>query len=61
MKLSEQIAKATKLLAEHGDLDILDDLMYPIDFMTMEESDGEYPEEWDLPKGTKFVRLTSAK
>lgn len=57
MKLSELIKQATKLLAKHGDLQVLGEELHSLDSIRMQKSKGEFPEEYQMPDGFKFARL----
>lgn len=57
MKVSEAIHKLSKILTEDGDLDILGNEEYPVYYIDVEESDGSYPENYNMPLGYKFVRI----
>jgi hypothetical protein len=45
-------------MAEHGDLELISDECRPINAFEVEVSDGQYPEDWDMPKGFKFIRVS---
>jgi len=63
MNITAAIAQLEKIRDEHGDLDILitqsDDNVYSLDGINHEvvDSDDLYPEDYNMPKGFKFVNL----
>ena len=62
MNITAAIAQLEKIRDEHGDLDILitqsDDNVYSLDYVNYEEVDDDvYPEDFNMPKGFKFVNL----
>lgn len=59
MKISEVITKLQEIVKKEGDLDILMTDEYPLFYIDCEESDGEYPESYNMPKGYRFVRMNS--
>jgi len=61
MRLSELIKEASELLEKDGDLDVLDEDMFGIMGFRLTVSEGEYPEDYDLPTGEKFVQVVSMK
>lgn len=58
MKISELIAVAQAVLAEHGDLKLFDNEVYPISYLSLEDGD-EFDSDWDMPN--KFIQINSAK
>lgn len=58
MKLSELIAKATALMAEHGDLDLFDADGYQICGFS-ERLGSEFPRDWNMPD--TVIQIDSAK
>jgi hypothetical protein len=61
MKPSKLIEQAQAILAEHGDLECLSEETYSIHSVEMEESEGQYPEDWQLPEGTKFCKINESR
>ena len=61
MKISELIKEASELLEKEGDLDVLDKDMFGIMSITLVVSEGEYPEDYNLPAGEKFVQMVSMR
>ena len=63
MNITESIAKLEKLRDDHGELDLIitqsDDNVYSCDSISFEEveDDDLYPEDYNMPKGFKFVNL----
>ena len=62
MNITAAIAQLEKIRDEHGDLDILitqsDDNVYSMDYINYEKVDDDvYPEDFNMPKGFKFVNL----
>ena len=59
MKLSESIALQQKLLAEHGDLDLLDGEDWPILNLTVEVATEGQKQFWgmNVSEEFKFVRI----
>jgi hypothetical protein len=61
MKLSQLINLLTEIQKlTNEDLDVLDDDFYPIDYANVNVSDGTFPEDYDLPKGLRWITLTSS-
>lgn len=61
MKLSKLIEQAQAILAEHGDLDCLGEEDFPICGIDMEESEGQYPKDYQMPEGFKFCRVGESR
>lgn len=66
MKILELAKKLKKVYDQHGDIEVmftgpnLDTDPYSIgDIALMEASEGEFPEDWNMPEGFKFVRLAN--
>ena len=57
MKLSRLIKEAQALLADEGDLDVLDAEFRAVDAIYVEESDGEFDPSWQMPAGFKYAQL----
>ena len=61
MKLSEAQQRIETILKYHGDLEMFDDDLFAIDGIYPKVSDGSFPELWKMPKGFKYVQVTSKK
>lgn len=65
MKILEIATRLKALYDEHGDIEVMfagpnnDQDPYGVDRVVFEEvqDDDDYPEDYDMPKGYKFVRL----
>lgn len=66
MKISELEKKLDAYRKEHGDIEVLLEIGSTstggaFDFdgvMVYECEEGDYPEDWEMPKGFKFVRMS---
>ena len=64
MKISKLIERLQKLKDDHGDLEVLlqgyDDSICSITSASFEEveSNNQYPKDWKMPKGFKFVNIS---
>lgn len=50
MKLDKLINELISLRKEHGDIEVFDENLYPIDSILFENDFEEYPEEYNMPK-----------
>jgi len=63
MNITETIAQLEALRDDHGDIEVMitqsDNNVYSLDRVGFEEveSDDLYPEEFQMPKGFKFINL----
>lgn len=60
MKLNKLVEKLQKLQQEgHGDEDVIGDCaaMNAVCGANAEVSEGEFPEEWHMPEGFKYVLI----
>jgi hypothetical protein len=64
MKILELANKLKKVYDQHGDIDVMfagpnnDQSIYAVeDAVMLEASKDEYPEDWNMPAGYKFVQL----
>ena len=63
MQISDLIEQLQKLKDDHGDLEVLlqgyDDNICSVAGASFEEveDDNQYPEDWQMPKGFKFVNI----
>ena len=62
MKISDVEAKLAELREEHGDIEVLithGEGTYGMDccIITHEVSEGQYPDDWQMPKGFEFVEI----
>lgn len=58
MMLSEHIKQAQELLAEHGDLEMLESYAYrAVSGVSLLEvtRDNDFPKDWNMPAGTKVA------
>jgi hypothetical protein len=59
----ELIQKLAKITAEHGELTVMletdDNSLFEAGSVTVEVSDGRYPSDWNMPKGYKFILISS--
>jgi hypothetical protein len=58
MKLSKLISEAQELLKEEGDLELFTESTSEVTGLSVEVSDGQFPRDWKMPKGYKFVTLS---
>lgn len=58
MNLTGLIARLSQLVAEHGDLPVHDTAHFLVDdvFIRVAEKD-QFPEDWNMPEGYKFVQI----
>ena len=64
MKISETIKKLEDLKNEHGDIDVMTfegDSVFLIEHINVfeVEDDGDFPADWEMPAGFKFVNVES--
>jgi esterase/lipase superfamily enzyme len=66
MTIIELANKLKKIYDQHGDIDVMlaspdaDIDVYSVDDVVMlEAGEGEYPKDWDMPAGFKFVRIAN--
>lgn len=65
MKISELEKRLEQIKAKHGDIEVMftdpnsSYGPYAASGANVEVSDGEYPEEYDMPKGFTFINLSS--
>jgi hypothetical protein len=62
VKISEAESRLAELREEHGDLDLLityGEGTYSVTKhdLTHEVSEGQYPEDWEMPEGFEFIDL----
>jgi hypothetical protein len=64
MKVQSLIQKLEKLQIEHGNVDVMfeerDSCLTLVDWVEyrLVESDNEYPKDWNMPAGFKFIQLS---
>ena len=55
------IAKLQAIIDQHGELDVLikteHDSMMEATSIRVETSEGEYPDDWNMPVGLKFILI----
>lgn len=52
------IAQAQSLMAKHGDLQILDETDFAVFKLQHEVAEG-FPDDYNLPDGTEYIRVTN--
>jgi len=62
MKLHELISKLNEIAADQGDLDVLVNIDYqtqqtPCNPTVQIAEENQYPADWNMPEGFKFVEL----
>lgn len=65
MTTTELMAKLAAITSEHGTLDVListdrgESSLYSASLVTVKVAeDGEFPEDWNMPPGYKFVHIS---
>jgi hypothetical protein len=65
MKILELANKLKAIYDQHGDIEVMftnpnEDETFAVELAEFKkvQDDGEFPEEYDMPKGFKFVDLT---
>lgn len=61
MKLSELIVLAQLKLEQHGDLDLLTQDYWPVASLSHEISDGDFNEDWQMPKGFEYIMINDGR
>ena len=61
MTNKEMVAKLQTIIDQHGELDVLikteHDSMMEATSIRVETSEGEYPDDWNMPAGLKFILI----
>lgn len=66
MKISDLEKKLEAFRAEHGDIEVLLEIgstatggTFDFDYVDFYEAEeGQYPKDWDMPEGFKFVKMS---
>lgn len=62
MDTVELIAELEKIQKEHGPLTVMFDAdaesYFEVTAVNVAISDGNFPEDWNMPKGFKYIRLS---